>query len=95
MQYQKAFKKKIIRLHLEDERTIQSLSTEYGVSKSAISIWLKAYREESRLSQESKKEYDYMKKNQELQKQLEEMRKENEFLKNAAIYFAKAIDKSV
>ncbi len=36
--YEPEFKKKLVRLHLEEGRTLQSLSAEYGVAKSSITI---------------------------------------------------------
>ena len=36
-QYGEEFKKKIIRLHLEEGRSLRGLADEYGVSKAAIS----------------------------------------------------------
>jgi transposase len=36
--YEQEFKQKIIRLHLEEARTIKSLSEEYKVSKTSIQI---------------------------------------------------------
>ena len=38
--YTEAVKNNIIRLHLEQNRTISSLSEEYGISQSTISRWL-------------------------------------------------------
>ena len=38
--YEQEFKKKIVRLHLEEGRTLKGLAAEYGVSKASISIWL-------------------------------------------------------
>ena len=90
--YENEFKQKIVRLHLEEGRTIKSLSDEYNVSKASISIWVKAYREECQTNQETKEDYDYMLENRKLRKQLEETKKENEFLKKAAAFFAKEID---
>jgi len=90
--YETEFKQKIVRLHLEEGRTIKSLSEEYGVSTAGISIWVKAYREECQTNQEIKVDYDYMLENRKLRKQLEEMQKENQFLKKAAAFFAKEID---
>ena len=49
-QYETEFKQKIVRLHLEEGRTLNSLSDEYGVSKASISIWVKSYREECQLN---------------------------------------------
>ncbi|SKA78131.1 transposase [Caloramator quimbayensis] len=36
--YEEEFKKKIVRLHLEEGRTLKSLAEEYRVSKAAIYI---------------------------------------------------------
>jgi transposase len=91
-QYETEFKQKIVRRHLEEGRTLNSLSDEYGVSKASISIWVKCYREECQINQETKEDYDYMLENRKLRKQLEEMQKENQFLKKAAAFFAKEID---
>lgn len=89
--YENEFKQKIVRLHLEEGRTIKSLSDEYSVSKASISIWVKNYREECQTNQETKEDYDYMLENRKLLKLLEETKKENEFLKKAAAFFAKEI----
>jgi transposase len=90
--YETEFKQKIVRLHLEEGRTIQSLADEYSISKASISNWVKNYREECQTNHEAKKEYDYMMENRKLRKQLEEMEKENRFLKKAAAFFAKEIE---
>lgn len=37
-QYEPEFKKKIVRLHLEEGRTLKGLAAEYDVSKASISI---------------------------------------------------------
>ena len=44
--YDEEFKKRIVRMHLEEGRTIKSLSEEYHVSENGIGYWLKKYREE-------------------------------------------------
>lgn len=90
--YEPEFKQKIVRLHLEEGRTIRSLSEEYKISKAIISIWVSKYREECQTNHETKEDYDYMMENRKLRKQLEEMQKENQFLKKAAAFFAKEID---
>ena len=38
--------KKIVRLHLEEGRSLKGLAVEYGVSKASISNWTKQFREE-------------------------------------------------
>ena len=90
--YETEFKQKIVRLHLEEGRTIRSLADEYDVSKASISNWVKNYREECQTNHESKEEYDCMVENLKLRKQLEALEKENLFLKKAAAFFAKEID---
>lgn len=44
--YEPEFKKKIVRLHLEEGRTLRGLAEEYGISKASISIWTKQFLEE-------------------------------------------------
>ena len=90
--YEPEFKKKIVRLHLEEGRTLKGLAAEYGVSKASISIWIKQFSKECQTNEEAKADYDYMKKNPQLKKQLAELQKENDFLKKAAAFFAKEID---
>lgn len=90
--YNDEFRKKIVRLYLENGRSIQSLCDEFKISKSGISNWVKKYREECQENTETKSEYDLMTKNLRLRKRLEEAEKENLFLKKAAAFFAKEID---
>lgn len=91
-QYEPEFKKKIVRLHLEEGRTLKGLAAEYGVSKASIPIWVKQFREECQTNEEAKADYDFMKENLKLKRQLAELQKENDFLKKAAAFFAKEID---
>ena len=79
--YESEFKKKIVRLHLEEGRTLKGLAAEYGVSKASISIWVNQFREECQTNEEAKADYDYMKENLQLKRQLAELQKENDFLK--------------
>ena len=90
--YEPEFKKKIVRLHLEEGRTYKSITAEYGVSKSCISKWCQDFAEECHTSPEAQNEYDNMKEMLRLKKENEELRKENLFLKKAAAFFAKEID---
>ena len=90
--YEPEFKHKMVRLHLEDGRTLKSLAEEYGVSKASISIWVNQFRNECQTNTEAKADYDYMKETLLLKKQLAELQKENDFLKKTAAFFAKEID---
>lgn len=79
--YESEFKKKIVRFHLEDGRSLKGLATEYGVSKASISNWTKQFREECQTNEEAKADYDFMQENLKLKRQLAELQKENDFLK--------------
>ena len=59
--YEQEFKHKMVRLHLEDGRTLKSLAEEYRVSKASISIWVNQFRNECQTNTEAKGDYDYMK----------------------------------
>jgi transposase len=86
------FKNKVIRLHLEEGRTLASLSDEYNVNKTTVCNWVKQYREECQHNPVKQEEKDYFQENLRLRKELEELKKENLFLKKAAAFFAKEID---
>lgn len=90
--YETEFKKKIVRLHLEEERTLKGLAAEYGVSKASISNWGSQFRNECQTNKEAQEDYDYMKENLRLRKELAELQKENDFLKKTAAFFTKEID---
>ena len=61
--YEPEFKKKIVRLHLEEGRSLKGLASEYGISKASISNWTKQFREECLTNEEAKADYDFMKEN--------------------------------
>ena len=67
--YEPEFKKKIVRLHLEEGRSLKGLASEYGISKASISNWTKQFREECLTNEEAKADYDFMKENLKLKKQ--------------------------
>lgn len=52
------FKKRLVQMHLEEGRTIKSLSEEYQVSENGIGYWLKKYREECSKNPAAQEEYD-------------------------------------
>ena len=51
--YEPEFKKKIVRLHLEEGRSLKGLASEYGVSKASISNWTKQFREECQTNEKA------------------------------------------
>ncbi|MEG0692529.1 MAG: transposase, partial [Oscillospiraceae bacterium] len=81
-----------VKLHIQDGRTLSSLSAEYGVSTASISNWVKNYREECQVDNQAKSEYELMIELRRLREKNEELEKENRFLKKAAAFFAKEID---
>lgn len=85
-------KKKVVRQHIQDGRTISSLAVEFGASNATISNWIKNYRQECQNNDEAKSEYDLMQEIRKLRQKKAELEKENTFLKKAATFFAKEID---
>ena len=61
--YTPEFKKKIVRLHLEEGRTYKSIIAEYGVSKASISKWCREFSKECQTDPQAQKDYDSMKEN--------------------------------
>ena len=88
-QFNKELKKEIVRLHIEDGRTLNSLADEYKISKATVSNWIKQYRNECQSNPQSQKDLDTMELNRKLQKENAELKKEIEFLKKAAAFFEK------
>ena len=88
--YTPEFKKKIVRLHLEEGRTYKSITAEYGVSKASISKWCSEFSEECQakadINPNTLNEAELMKEILRLRRELEESRKENLFLKKAAAF---------
>lgn len=84
-------RKKIVREHIQDGRTLASLSAEYGVSKATVSNWVRAYREECQINDNEKSQLELMEEVRKLRQEKSELQKENDFLKKAAAFFAKEI----
>ena len=82
--YTPEFKKKIVCLRSEEGRTMNSITTEYGVSKETIRSWCNEFKEECWISPNTKTEYDNMKEILNLKRENEELRKEILFKEDAA-----------
>ena len=82
--YTPEFKKKIVRLHVEEGRTYKSITAEYSVSKAGISKWCSEFSKECQASLQAKEDYDSMKENLRLKRENEELHKE-------IVFFAKEI----
>ncbi|NYV28531.1 transposase, partial [Streptobacillus felis] len=72
-------KNKLIKLHLQEGRTYNSLSEEYGVSKVTIAKWCKDFNKECQVKAENNSNSlnaaEVMKENLRLKIELEEMKK--------------------
>ena len=90
--YEPEFKEKVLRLHLEEGRTIKSLTEEYNLGQGTLSYWLQQRRKECRSDTKLKEQTDAYEENRRLRKELAEKEKEIAFLKKAAAFFAKEID---
>ena len=85
--YTSELKKKIVRLHEEEERTYKSITAEYGVSKASISKWCREFSEECQTKAledpNSPNELELMKENLRLKKELEEAKKGKSLFKKS------------
>lgn len=90
--YPKELKDKIIRLHLEEGRTLKSLTQEFHLGTGTITYWLKELRKECQNNPYIEDVNFSLEEKQHMLKELRELRKENEFLKKAAAFFAREID---
>ena len=84
-------KEEIVHLHLAEGRTLDSLAAEYSVSRSAVSRWIKEFREECQVDPIAKEELDKDAEIRQLRKRVMELEKELAFSKKAAAFFAKEI----
>lgn len=87
--YDKKLLDHLIKLHLEQGRTYQSLQDEYGVSKNTIIRAVNKFRKEAEANAEKAKILADMERLRKLEIENAELKKENDFLKKAAAFFAK------
>lgn len=86
-------RQKIVRLHIQDGRTLKSLATEYGVSQALIiSNWVRHYRKECQTNEKEESQLELMEEVRKLRQEKAELEREDDFLKKAAAFFAKEID---
>ena len=74
-------KRKVVRAHIQDGRTIASLVAEYGISGATVSNRVRSYREECQNNDEEKSQLEMMEELRRLRREKAELEKENSFLK--------------
>ena len=90
--YEAEFKQHVVRLVLEEGRTIASVNQEFQLGEGTVRSWIKQFQEECETNPELNTTKDLYEENRKLRKELEELKKENLFLKKAAAFFAKELD---
>lgn len=80
---------KIIKLRLQDGRTLSSLSDEFGLSREVVSRIVKRYQKRAAEDEKTAKQLADFEELHRLQQENAELKKENDFLKKAAAFFAK------
>ncbi len=90
--YETEFKQHVVRLVLEEGRTIASVNQEFQLGEGTVRSWIKQFQEECETNPELNKTKDLYEENRRLRKELDELKKENLFLKKAAAFFAKELD---
>ena len=53
-------RRKVVRAHIRDGRTIASLVDEYGISRATVPNWVRSYREECQNNDEEKSQLEMM-----------------------------------
>ena len=82
-------KNRIIKLRIQDGRSIVSLQDEFGIPHATISRWVQKYRLHAAENEAQAKQLADMEELRRLQIENAELKKENDFLKKAAAFFAK------
>ena len=71
----------MVRLVLEEGRTIASVNKEYNLGEGTVRSWIRQFEEECEKNPEIKETKDIYEENRRLRKKLEEAEKEARFLK--------------
>ena len=79
IKYEPELKEQIIRLHLEEGRTIKSLTEEYHLGKGTLRYWLTQRSKECQTNENIQQENASYAEINRLRKELAEVKKENEF----------------
>ena len=72
-------KKKVVKLHIQDGRTISSLAAEYGICHATVSNWIRAYREECQTNDAAKSENELMQEVRQLRQNLPKLKRKTTY----------------
>ena len=87
--YSKEVWDEIVRLHIEEGRTYQSLHDEFGPSAAVIGKHIRQFRQKAEHDETQATILENMEEIQRLREELAETKKENDFLKKLAAFYAK------
>ena len=79
-------RRKVVRVHLQDGRTIASLVAEYDISRATVSNWVRSYREECQNHDEEKSQLEMMEELRRLQHEKAALEKDNSSLIKAEFF---------
>ena len=77
----------MVRLVLEEGRTIASINKEYNLEEGTVRSWIRQFEEECEKNQEIKETKDIYEENRRLRKKLEEAEKEKKKQQILSIYY--------
>ena len=86
--YSEEFKEQVVREVIEKERTISSIASSSDLVPQTVGNWVARYRKEHATDQDRKKASESAE-IAKLRAENRELRQENDFLKKAAVFFAK------
>ena len=93
VRYSEDFKKEVVKAYMAGNKSIPQIAIDYNIAKSSVSKWVNEYKEECFYTTSTSSESNEAKEIRRLNQLLNEKDKEIAFLKKAAAFFAKEIDK--
>ena len=89
-QFSKAFKSEIVKLVLDGQRTVPEICKQHQLHESSVYAWLRQAKIESGTAGSDAMTSADKEELAQLRKEVRELKRENDFLRDAASYFAKA-----
>ena len=89
-QFSKAFKSEIVKLVLDGQRTVPEICKQHQLHESSVYAWLRQAKIEAGTAGSDAMTSADKEELAQLRKEVRELKRENDFLRDAASYFAKA-----